>query len=86
MSIEFLDLNNFLASPLPIIKDFASRANQIYELHANDQISAAEAKDLLDDLVSLKHIDDAVLSIEIDNELQKLVNLISKINTIKGFI
>ena len=74
-----MELGDLLISPLPLIKDLAERAQRIRNDYEAGRISKSEYIELTDDLLSLKHINDEMVGLELTRELWKAVELLKNI-------
>ena len=74
-----MELNDFLISPVAEVKDFAERAVRLKTAFTEGQLTQQEYMELTDDLLSLRHINEASVSIETQRELWNLVDLLKNI-------
>lgn len=74
-----ISLNDFLISPVQEVKDLAERAVRIQSMYENSQITEDEYKELANDLLELKEINEEMVGLEVIRELWLLVNLLKNI-------
>jgi hypothetical protein len=81
-----MNLNDFLLSPVAEVKNLAERAIKLKDMFELEQISNSEYIELLDDLISLKNINEASISIETSRELWNLVDFLKNLKFIATII
>lgn len=74
-----MDINDFLISPIPEIKDLAERAVNIQNLYSSNLISESEYTELANDLLELKHINSEMVDLEVTRELWQVVNFLKNL-------
>jgi hypothetical protein len=74
-----MEINDFLVSPISEVKDFAERAVKLKAEFEARLLTTEEYTELTDDLLALKHINEASISIEVSRELWTLVDILKNI-------
>lgn len=74
-----MDLNDFLYSPIPEVKDLAERAIRIKTLHDNKEISDDEYTELANDLLELKYINHEMTDLEAIREMWAVIAVLKNI-------
>jgi hypothetical protein len=74
-----MDINDYLMSPIPEIKDLAERAVNIQNLYSSNQITESEYTELANDLLELKHINKEMVDLEVTRELWQIINTLKNI-------
>lgn len=74
-----MELNDFLLSPVPVVKDLAERSQRIIALHVNKEISTSEYIELLNDLTDLKHINEDMVELQAIKEFWDLMDLLKNL-------
>lgn len=74
-----MELNDFLLSPVPVVKDLAERSLRIVKLHNEKQISTTEYIELLNDLTDLKKINEDMVDLQAVKEFWDLLELLKNI-------
>lgn len=81
-----MELNDFLVSPVPVVKDLAERADRVIKLHNEKQISTAEYIELINDLTDLKHINEDMVDLQAIKEFWDLMDLLKNLKFIATII
>lgn len=74
-----MEISDLLFSPIPEVQDLAGRAERYRVEYETGKISKTEYLDLLDDLISLKDINEEMISLEATRELWQIVSIIKNI-------
>lgn len=74
-----MELNDFLYSPIPEVKDLAERAIRVKALYDNKELTDSEYKELVDDIMNLKFINQKMTDLEAIRELWVVVNVLKNI-------
>lgn len=74
-----MELNDFLYSPVPEVKDLAERAVRLKQLYDNQEITKEEYEELANDLLELKHINQEMVDLEAIRELWQVVNVLKNL-------
>lgn len=74
-----MELNDFLYSPIPEVKDLAERAIRVKALYDNKELTDSEYKELVDDIMNLKFINQEMTDLEAIRELWVVVNVLKNI-------
>jgi hypothetical protein len=74
-----MDINDFLISPIPEIKDLAERAVNLQNQYSSNLISESEYTELANDLLELKHINSEMVDLEVTRELWQVVNFLKNL-------
>ena len=70
------NLEDFLFSPIPQVKDLAERGIRYKKLFEEKQISGPEYVELIGDLVELKHINEDMTQLEAIREFWQVVDIL----------
>lgn len=74
-----MQINDFLMSPIPEVKDLAERALRIQHLYSENKISREEYEELAQDLLELKYVNKVMVSLELQRELWQVVEVLKNI-------
>ena len=74
-----MELNDFLFSPIPEVKDLAERAVRVESMYNNGDLTLEEYKDLAEDILSLKVINEEMVDLEAQRELWQVVNVLKNL-------
>jgi len=81
-----MELNDFLLSPVPVVKDLAERSQRIIQLHENKEISTTEYIELLNDLTDLKNINEDMVELQAVKEFWDLMDLLKNLKFLATII
>lgn len=81
-----MELNDFLLSPVPVVKDLAERSQRIIKLHEEKQISTTEYIELLNDLTDLEKINEDMVDLQAVKEFWDLMDLLKNLKFIATII
>ena len=81
-----MELNDFLLSPVPVVKDLAERSQRIIQLHENKEISTTEYIELLNDLTDLKNINEDMVDLQAVKEFWDLMDLLKNLKFLATII
>ena len=81
-----MDINDFLMSPVPEIKDLAERAVKLKTAYENKELSESEYQELADDLLELKHINEEMVSLEVIRELWQVIDVLKNLKFFASLI
>jgi DNA-binding MltR family transcriptional regulator len=81
-----MTLNDFLLSPVAEVKDLAERAVNLKLAYSLGKLSNEEYMELVDDLLTLKHINEASISIETSRELWNIVDFLKNLKFMASII
>lgn len=73
-----MNINDFLVSPIPEIKDLAEKAEKIETSYKNGEISFSEYTELANDVLELKNINTQMIDLEIQRELWRFVQILQQ--------
>lgn len=74
-----MSINEFLLSPVAEVKDLAERAVRIENMYNNKEITYPEYKELVEDLLELKHINENMVHLEVTRELWLCINVLKNL-------
>jgi hypothetical protein len=74
-----MNINDFLMSPVPEIKDLAERAVRIKTAYEQNQLTESEYNELAQDLLELKHVNEEMVSLEVIKELWQVIDVLKNI-------
>jgi hypothetical protein len=81
-----MELNDFLYSPVPEVKDLAERAVKLKTLYDNKEISQSEYEELSNDLLELKYINTDMVDLEAIRELWQVVDVLKNLKFFASLI
>ena len=75
-----------LADPNVEVQEFATRAQEIKMYFEHGQITQEEYQELANDLLELKYVNKQMLSLDVQNKLQKYSNYLKTANFFIGLL
>jgi len=81
-----MDINNYLMSPIPEVKDLAERAVKIETMFNNGEITQDEYQELATDLLELKYINQTMVNLEITRELWQIAEVLKNLKFFASLI
>ena len=81
-----MELNDYLYSPVPEVKDLVERAVKLKALYDNKEISQSEYEELSNDLLELKYINKDMVDLEAIRELWAVVDVLKNLKFFASLI